>query len=208
VMSYNSSPGSQQYSDEELAAIADEAHRAGLRVAAHAVGDTAIQACIRAGIDCVEHGFMATEETINMMVEHGTFLVSTQALCGGMALSKADAVHQAKAAEVFPRARDMLPKAVKAGVKIASGTDAPAIPHGGNARELQTLVERGMTPLQALQASTITSADLLRVDDRGRLESGLLADIIAVPGDPSEDISVLQDVRFVMKDGRIYKGQP
>jgi imidazolonepropionase-like amidohydrolase len=207
VMSYNSSPGSQQYSDEELAAIADEAHRAGIRVAAHAVGDTAIRACIRAGIDCVEHGFMATDETIDMMVEHGTFLVSTQALCGGMALSKADAVHQQKAAEVFPRARDMLPKAVKAGVKIASGTDAPAIPHGANARELQTLVERGMTPLQALQAATITSADLLGVDDRGRLESGLLADIIAVPGDPSEDISALQDVRFVMKDGQIYKGQ-
>jgi imidazolonepropionase-like amidohydrolase len=207
VMSYNSSPGSQQYSDEELAAIADEAHRAGIRVAAHAVGDTAIRACIRAGIDCVEHGFMATDETIDMMVEHGTFLVSTQALCGGMALSKADPVHQQKAAEVFPRARDMLPKAVKAGVKIACGTDAPAIPHGGNARELQTLVERGMTPLQALQAATITSADLLGVDDRGLLESGLLADIIAVPGDPSEDISAVQDVRFVMKEGQIYKSQ-
>jgi imidazolonepropionase-like amidohydrolase len=207
VMSYNSSPGSQQYSDEELAAIADEAHRAGIRVAAHAVGDTAIRACIRAGIDCVEHGFMATDKTIDMMVDHGTFLVSTQALCGGMALSKADAVHQQKAAEVFPRARDMLPKAVKAGVKIACGTDAPAIPHGGNARELLTLVERGMTPLQALQAATITSADLLGVDDRGLLEPGLLADIIAVPGDPSEDISVVQDVRFVMKDGQIYKGQ-
>jgi imidazolonepropionase-like amidohydrolase len=207
VMSYNSSPGSQQYSDEELAAIADEAHRAGIRVAAHAVGDAAIQACIRAGIDCIEHGFMATDETIEMMVQNGTFLVSTQALCGGMALSKADAVHQQKAAEVFPRARDMLPKAVKAGVKIACGTDAPAIPHGGNARELQTLVERGMTPLQALQAATITAADVIGVDDRGRLEPGLLADVIAVPGDPSEDISAVQDVRFVMKDGRIYKGQ-
>jgi imidazolonepropionase-like amidohydrolase len=101
----------------------------------------------------------------------------------------------------------MLPKAVKAGVKIACGTDAPAIPHGSNARELQTLVERGMTPLQALQAATITSADLLGVDDRGLLEPGLLADIIAVRGDPSEDISALQDVRFVMKDGQIYKGQ-
>ncbi len=206
VMSYNSSPGSQQYSDEELEAIADEAHRAGLRVAAHGVGDVAIRACIRAGVDCIEHGFMASDDTIEMMVEHGTFLVSTQTLCGGMALSKADPVHRQKAAEVFPMARDMLPKAVKAGVKIACGTDAPAIPHGSNARELATLVERGMTPLQALQAATITSADLIDVDDRGRLEPGLLADVIAVPGNPLEDITVAQDVRFVMKDGRIYKG--
>ena len=103
-------------------------------------------------------------------------------------------------------ARDMLPKAVKAGVKIACGTDAPAIPHGSNARELATLVERGMTPLQALQAATITSADLIDVDDRGRLEPGLLADVVAVPGNPLEDITVAQDMRFVMKDGRIYKG--
>jgi imidazolonepropionase-like amidohydrolase len=206
VMSYNSSPGSQQYSDEELVAIVDEAHRAGLRVAAHGVGDVAIRACIRAGVDCIEHGFMATEDTIDMMVENGTFLVSTQTLCGGMALSKADAVHQKKAAEVFPRARDMLPKAVKAGVKIACGTDAPAIPHGSNGRELATLVERGMTPLQATQAATITSADLIDVNDRGRLEPGLLADVIGVPGNPLEDITVAQDVRFVMKDGLIYKG--
>ncbi len=206
VMSYNSSPGSQQYSDEELEAIVDEAHRAGVRVAAHGVGDVAIRACIRAGVDCIEHGFMATDDTIEMMVEHGTFLVSTQTLCGGMALSKADKVHQQKAAEVFPMARDMLPKAVKAGVKIACGTDAPAIPHGSNARELATLVERGMTPLQALQAATITSADLIDVDDRGRLEPGLLADVVAVPGNPLEDITVAQDMRFVMKDGRIYKG--
>jgi imidazolonepropionase-like amidohydrolase len=206
VMSYNSSPGSQQYSDEELEAIVDEAHRAGLRVAAHGVGDVAIRACIRAGVDCIEHGFLASEDTIEMMVEHGTFLVSTQTLCGGMALSKADPVHQQKAAEVFPKARDMLPKAIKAGVKIALGTDAPAIPHGSNARELATLVERGMTPLQALQAATITSADLIDVDDRGRLEPGLLADVIAVPGNPLEDITVAQDMRFVMKDGRIYKG--
>jgi imidazolonepropionase-like amidohydrolase len=206
VMSYNSAPGSQQYSDEELVAIVDEAHRAGVRVAAHGVGDVAIRACIRAGVDCIEHGFMASEDTIDMMVEHGTFLVSTQTLCGGMALSKADPVHQKKAAEVFPMARDMLPKAVKAGVKIACGTDAPAIPHGSNARELGTLVERGMTPLQALQAATITSADLIDVDDRGRLEPGLLADVIAVPGDPTEDVTVTQDMRFVMKDGQIYKG--
>ena len=119
VMSHSTAPGSQQYSDEEFAAIADEAHRAGIRVAAHAVGDSAIQACIRAGIDCIEHGFLATDETIQMMVDHGTFLVSTTYLTDAMAIERAAPELQKKAAEVFPRAKAMLPKAIKAGVKIA-----------------------------------------------------------------------------------------
>jgi imidazolonepropionase-like amidohydrolase len=103
----------------------------------------------------------------------------------------------------------MLPKAIAAGVKIACGTDAPAVPHGDNAKELIALVARGMTPMQALQAATITSADLIQRDDElGRIEPGFLADIIAVPGDPSADITRTQDVRFVMKDGQIYKGGP
>ena len=88
----------------------------------------------------------------------------------------------------------------------ACGTDAPAIPHGRNAKELIALVERGMTPLQALRAATTVAAELIDVDDRGRLAPGLLADVIAVPGDPSEDITTTQDVRFVMKGGRVYKG--
>ncbi len=100
----------------------------------------------------------------------------------------------------------MLGKAIAAGVKIACGTDAPAIPHGDNAKELWAMVDRGMTPMQALQAATVMSAELIDVDDRGRLAPGLLADIIAVPGDPSQDITVTQDVRFVMKGGRIYNG--
>ena len=100
----------------------------------------------------------------------------------------------------------MLPKAIAAGVKIACGTDAPAIPHGQNAKELMALVDRGMTPMQALRAATVTSAELIQMDDElGRIATGYLADIIAVPGDPSEDISATLDVRFVMKDGRIYK---
>jgi imidazolonepropionase-like amidohydrolase len=100
----------------------------------------------------------------------------------------------------------MLGKAIAAGVKIACGTDAPAIPHGDNAKELWAMVDRGMTPMQALQAATIRSAELIDVDDRGRLVAGLLADIVAVPGDPSEDITVTQDVRFVMKGGHVHKG--
>ena len=206
IMSHSGPPGAQQYSDEELAAIVDEAHRAGIRVAAHAHGDDAIRACIRAGVDCIEHGSLASDDTIQMMIDHGTFLVPTSYLSEGLDVSKADPEKQAKAAELFPRARETLRKAIERGVKIACGTDAPAIPHGDNAKELWALVDRGMTPMQALQAATITSAALINVDDRGRLEAGLLADIIAVPGDPSKDITVTQDVRFVMKDGQIYKG--
>jgi imidazolonepropionase-like amidohydrolase len=206
VMSFSSAAGCQQYSDEELAAIVDEAHRNGLRVAAHAHGDSGIRACIRAGVDCIEHGSLASDDTIRMMVEHGTFLVPTSYLSEGLDVSRADPALQAKAAEIFPRARAMLGKAIAAGVKIACGTDAPAIPHGDNAKELWAMVDRGMTPMQALRAATVVSAELIDVDDRGRLAPGLLADIIAVPGDPSEDITVTQDVRFVMKDGRVYKG--
>jgi len=207
VMSHSTGPGAQQYSDEEFEAIADEAHRASIRVAAHAAGDSAVRACIRAGIDCIEHGFLASDETIQMMVDHGTFLVSTTYLTEAMAIERAAPEIQKKAAEIFPRAQAMLPKAIAAGVKIACGTDAPAIPHGQNAKEIVALVRRGMTPMQALRAATVTSAELIERDDElGRLNAGYLADIIAVPGDPSTDITTTQDVRFVMKDGRIYKG--
>ena len=190
VMSHSTAPGAQQYSDDEFAAIADEAHRAGVRVAAHAVGDSAIRACIRAGIDCIEHGFLATDDTIQMMVDHGTFLVSTTYLTEAMAVDRIAPELRKKAEEVFPRAQAMLPKAIAAGVRIACGTDAPAIPHGQNAKELCALVARGMTPMQALRAATITSAELIEADDElGRLAPGYLADIIAVPGDPSRDIA-------------------
>ncbi|GIU88622.1 MAG: hypothetical protein KatS3mg009_3137 [Acidimicrobiia bacterium] len=104
-------------------------------------------------------------------------------------MSRAAPELQAKAAEVFPRARAMLAKAIAAGVKIACGTDAPAIPHGDNAKELWAMVDRGMTPMQALRAATVTSAELIGVDDRGRIAPGLLADLVAVPGDPSEDVT-------------------
>lgn len=207
VMSHSGAPGAQQYSDEELDAIVDEAHRSGVRVAAHAHGDAAIRACIRAGVDCIEHGSLASDDTIGLMVENGTFLVPTSYLAEGLDISMAAPELQAKAAEVFPRARKMLGEAVKAGVKIACGTDAPAVPHGQNAKELWAMVDRGMTPMQALQAATITSAELIERDgDLGLLAPGYLGDLIAVPGDPSQDITVTEDVRFVMKDGQIYRG--
>jgi imidazolonepropionase-like amidohydrolase len=204
VMSHTGPAGAQQYSDEELAAIADEAHRAGLKVAAHAHGDDGIRAAVEAGFDCIEHGSLMSDETLELFIERGTFLVATTYLADGMDVSHAAPELQAKAAEVFPRARETIKKAIERGARIACGTDAPAIPHGKNAKELLALVDRGMTPLQAIRAATTVSAELIDVDDRGRLEPGLLADIIAVPGDPLADIGVTEDVRFVMKGGQVY----
>jgi imidazolonepropionase-like amidohydrolase len=205
VMSHTGPAGAQQYSNEELAAIADEAHRAGLKVAAHAHGDDGIRAAIEAGIDCIEHGSLATDETLDLMIERGTFLVATTYLADGMDVSHAAPELQAKAAEVFPRARKTISTAIERGVKIACGTDAPAIPHGRNAKELIALVERGMSPLQAIRAATTVSAELIDADDRGRLEPGLLADIVGVPGDPLVDIGVTERVAFVMKGGQVYR---
>ncbi|PXY33297.1 amidohydrolase [Prauserella coralliicola] len=205
VMSHTGPAGAQQYSDEELAAIVDEAHRAGLKVAAHCMGDDAIRAALDAGIDCIEHGSLATEATLRRMLERETFLVATTYLTEGMDTSNAAPELQAKAAEVFPRSRATIGRAIELGVRIACGTDAPAIPHGRNAKELLALVQRGMTPLQAIRAATTVAAELIDADDRGRLEAGLLADIIAVPGDPLADIGVTEQVRFVMKGGQVYR---
>ncbi|MGA8724482.1 MAG: amidohydrolase family protein [Acidimicrobiales bacterium] len=205
IMSHTGPPGAQQYSDEELSAIVDEAHRRGLRVAAHAHGDDGIRAAIEAGIDCIEHGSLMSDETLDLLVERGTFLVPTTYLADGMDVSHAAPELQRKAAEVFPRAKETISKAVARGARIACGTDAPAIPHGRNAKELIALVDRGMSPLDAIRSATTVSAELIDVDDRGRLEPGLLADVIAVPGDPLADIELTEKVRFVMKGGQVYR---
>jgi imidazolonepropionase-like amidohydrolase len=205
VMSHTGPAGAQQYSDEELRVVADEAHRAGLKVAAHAHGDDGIRAAVEAGIDCIEHGSLMSDETMDLMLEKGTFLVPTTYLADGMDLSHAAPALQAKAAEVFPRAKKTISKAIERGVRIACGTDAPAIPHGRNAKELVALVDRGMTPVQAIRAATTVAAELIEVDDRGRLAPGLLADVIGVVGDPTVDITASERVRFVMKDGRVFR---
>jgi imidazolonepropionase-like amidohydrolase len=204
VMSLTGAPGAQHYSDEELRAIVDEAHRRGLRVAAHTHGADAVRAAVEAGIDCIEHGFLVDDDAIALMVEHGTFLVPTTFLADAMDVSKAAPELRAKAAEMFPRARASVRAAYEAGVKIAVGTDAPAIPHGKNAGELVALVSRGMAALDVLRAATVNAAELIDVTDRGRLAPGLLADVIGVPGDPLQDIAVTQDVRFVMKGGKVF----
>jgi imidazolonepropionase-like amidohydrolase len=206
VMSLTGPPGAQHYSDEELRAIVDEAHRRGMRVAAHTHGAEAVKHAVEAGIDCIEHGFLIDDEAIALMVERGTFLVSTRNLAEGMDVSHAAPELQAKAAEMFPKSRTSILAAYEAGVKIAVGTDAPAIPHGKNANELVTLVEWGLPPLAVLRAATTVAAELINVTDRGRLAEGQLADIIAVPGDPLSDIGVTQKVGFVMKGGKVYVG--
>jgi imidazolonepropionase-like amidohydrolase len=208
IMSHTGPAGAQQYSDEELRAIVDEAHRAGRRVAAHAHGDAGIRAAIEAGIDCIEHGSLMSDETLDLFVERGTFLVPTTYLADGMDVSRAAPELQAKAAEVFPRAKQTISKAIAKGARIACGTDAPAIPHGRNAKELVALVDRGMTPLQAIRAATTVSAELIDVDDRGRLVEGLLADVVGVPGDPLADITTTEQVRFVMKGGQVFRNDP
>jgi imidazolonepropionase-like amidohydrolase len=206
VMSHTGPAGAQQYSNEELAAIADEAHRAGLKVAAHAHGDGGIRNAIEAGIDCIEHGSLMSDSTMDLMIERGTFLVATTYLADAMDVSRADPELQAKAADVFPKAKATISKAIARGVKIACGTDAPAIPHGRNAKELIALVDRGMTPLQAIRAATTVSADLIDMTDEiGRLAPGLYADVIAVDGDPLADITATERVRFVMKGGKVHR---
>ncbi len=205
VMTPTGPPGAQQYSTDELAAIADEAHRRGLRVAAHCHGDDAVNAAIDASIDCIEHGMMITDDTIQRLVDTGTFLVSTCALTENWDISNQPKSLQAKAAEVFPKAKESLSKAIEAGVKVALGTDAPAIWHGRNAEELDVLVKRGMTPIHAIRAATTVAADLIDEPDLGRIAPGMLADIIGVIGNPLTDIAAFQRVLFVMKDGTVYK---
>jgi imidazolonepropionase-like amidohydrolase len=205
VMSHTGPAGARQYSTDELVAIVDEAHRAGLKVAAHCHGDEAIRVAVECGIDCIEHGSLMSDETMALLIERGTFLVATTYLTEAMDVSNADPVLQAKAAVVFPQARQTISDAIERGVRIACGTDAPAIPHGRNAKELVALVDRGMTPLQAIRSATTVAAELIDVTDRGRLLPGLLADIVAVPGDPLEDIALTEQVGFVMKGGVIHR---
>ena len=140
------------------------------------------------------------------LVDTGTFLVSTCALTENWDLSKQPPALQAKAAEVFPKAKESLTKAIEAGVKVALGTDAPAIFHGRNAEELDVLVKRGMTPIQAIRAATTVAADLIQMDhELGRIAPEMLADVIGVTGDPLADITTFQRVPFVMKDGAVFK---
>ena len=205
VLSFEGPVGAQQYSEEELRVIVEEARRHGFKVAAHAHGTEGIIAAVRAGVASIEHGSMLNDEAIRLMTAKGVYLVPTTYLADVINLDVLPPPIRAKAEYILPRAKDSLRAAIRAGVKIAFGTDAAVFPHGKNAGEFAALVDRGMTPLQAIRAATLNAADLLGLADRGALEAGRLADIVAVPGNPLEDVRVLEDVRFVMKGGKIYK---
>jgi imidazolonepropionase-like amidohydrolase len=183
----------------------EEATRHGLKVAAHAHGTEGIIAAVKAGVASIEHGSLLNDEAIRLMKERGTYLVPTSYLGQAIKLDALPPPVRAKAAYILPLARQSLALAIKSGVKIAFGTDAAVYPHGDNAREFAVLVERGMTPADAIRTATVNATDLLGVSDRGKIAPGLLADLVAVPGNPLENIRVLEDVRFVMKGGQVYK---
>ena len=208
VLDLQSSADLREFSDEELKAVCDEAKRHGLRVAAHAHGTAGIIAAIRAGVSSIEHGSMLNDEAIHLMKERGVFLVPTLYLTepkiGPQETGRSDVV-RAKGTAMSRAARESFRKALAAGVRIAFGTDAGVYPHGLNAREFHTMVSLGMTPAAAIRAATLDAAELLGTDDRGELAPGKLADIIAVKGNPLEDVRALESVAFVMQGGRVAK---
>jgi imidazolonepropionase-like amidohydrolase len=205
VLSLEDAVGAQQLSDAEMLAIIEEAHRHEIPVAAHAHGTEGIKAAIRAGIDSIEHGSVLDEEAIEMMIEGDVVLVPTVGLMDLMNMEMLDPRKRAKAEYIRPLADQSLSAAIKAGVRVAMGTDAPLIPHGQNAYEIGKLVERGMTPDQALRSATIIPAALIRIENLGEIREGWHADIIAVDSDPLADIKTLENVSFVMKAGEIVK---
>ena len=205
VLTHNSNPAGREATPEELAAGADEAHSFGLKLAVHAHGAEGIKAAIRAGAASIEHGTLMDDEGRALMKQHGTYLVPT--------LEIRECVGQNYPAEFVSKAQQIMTaqlanfrKAVDAGVKIGFGTDIGVCRFGTNAREFGLMVENGMTPMQAIRAATSADADLLGVAAKlGSISKGKLADIIAVRGDPLQNVRLLEDVRFVMKEGRIYK---
>jgi len=212
VLSKGDSPGAAQYTLEELTAIVEEAHKLGRKVAAHAHGAQSIKDAIRAGIDSVEHVSLVDDEGLKLAVEKGTYLV--------MDIYNDDFILQEGAkAGMLPESiekeralgqkqRESFARAVKAGAKLAFGTDAGVYPHGDNARQFAYMVKFGLTPMQAIQSATREGAILLGWSDRlGTLEAGKLADVIAVKGDPLAGISTLETVGFVMKGGKVVKNE-
>jgi len=203
VLSFEGTVGAQQMSAAELRAVVEEAARHGLKVAAHAHGSEGILAAVTAGVASIEHGSILTDEIIAVMKARGTYLVPTIYLTRVIPLDNLPPPIRAKAEAIIPRMRTSLRSAIAAGVKIALGTDAAVYPHGDNAKEFAEYVSLGMTPAAALRTATVNAADLLGLTDRGRIAAGLRADLIAVDGNPLEDVTVLQQVPFVMQGGRI-----
>jgi len=207
VMSKNTDVNAKQFTYEEMEAIVSEAHNHGMKVAAHAHGLEGIKTAIRAGVDSIEHSSFIDDETIQLAIEKGTYLsmdiyVSDYILGEG---AKKGILEESleKERTVGKIQRMNFKQAVEAGAKITFGTDAGIFPHGENKKQFKYMVEWGMTPLQAIQAATINTAELFGVNDIGRIEEGYIADIVGTNGNPLDDITLLESVIFVMKEGEI-----
>lgn len=209
VLSKGTEVGAQQYTAEEMAALVDEAHQLGAIVAAHAHGTNGIKAAIRAGVDSVEHASFLDDEAIELALEHGTWLsmdiYTTEYILGEG--QKAGILEEslAKERKVGSIQRDSFRKAVEAGVKMVFGTDAAVYPHGDNGKQFARMVQFGMTPAQAIQAATVNAASLLRQPELGVIKEGAYADLIAVAGNPLEQVSLLEAVPLVIKGGVVVK---
>lgn len=211
VLSLAKNGQNPQFTEELIAAVVATAEDYGFIVAAHAHGAEGMKRAIRGGVRSIEHGTYMDDEVIALMKEHGTYYVPT-ILAGKFveAKSKEDdyfpAVVRPKAAAIGPLIQETFGRAYRAGVKIAFGTDSGVSPHGENAKEFEYMVEAGMPPMEAIRAATIHAAELLGIsDDVGTLQPGRRADVVAVEGDPLQDVRLLQHIHFVMKDGVVYK---
>jgi imidazolonepropionase-like amidohydrolase len=212
VLSPRDDPRHGHFRDEELAILVEEATAAGIPVMAHAQGAPGIKAAVRAGIRSVDHGIYLDDEAIEMMLERGTWLVPTllapqgvlDAAAGGAAIPAASL---RKASEVIDIHRAAVRRAIEAGVKVAMGTDSGVTPHGQNLRELALMVDCGMSPVEAMLATTISAAALLGVEDtQGSVEPGKRADLVVVDGDPFDYADLAARVMAVYQDGRLVSG--
>jgi len=210
VLSKNADVDSPQLTQAELDALVDEAHARKRKVAAHAHGDEGARRATAAGVDSIEHGSFLTDKTLDLMKKKGTILVPTLLAVEGVRERyekgnlQPESIPKFRAA--YERLHKMAKRAIEKGVRIAFGTDAGVFAHGRNAEEFRLLVAAGMRPADALRAATLTNAELFGVQDRlGVLEAGKLADVIAVPGDPTQDIRQTERVFFVMKGGVVIR---
>lgn len=210
VLSLGDEVDTPQLSQEEMNAIVDEAHRLRKKVAAHAHGAEGAKVAIRAGVDSIEHGSFLDDEALRLMKERGTYLVPTllagEYVAGKATIRKYPPEIAEKARQAVAARSATFKKALKMGVKIAFGTDSSVSPHGMNAQEFALLVDHGMSPAAALRSATSGAADLLGLAKAiGTLEPGKAADVIAVPGNPLQDIKAMERVEFVMKGGEVFK---